>query len=73
MKMIKIEHWSDYRCPFCYIADAEFEDMMKTLGDTSDIVLINKAFELDPEGSQKGGLFYCRRILKKIWHGMMPQ
>lgn len=51
--MIKIEHWSDYRCPFCYIADAEFEDMMKTLGDTSDIVLINKAFELDPEAPKK--------------------
>lgn len=51
--MIKIEHWSDYRCPFCYIADAEFEDMMKTLGDTSDIVLINKAFELDPEAPKR--------------------
>lgn len=51
--MIKIEHWSDYRCPFCYIADAEVEEMMKTLGDTSDIVIVNRAFELDPEAPKE--------------------
>lgn len=51
--MIKIEHWSDYRCPFCYIADVEVEKMLESLGDHSDIVIINKAFELDPEAPKE--------------------
>lgn len=63
--MIKIEHWSDFRCPFCYIADAEVAEMMRTLGDTSDIVIVNKAYELDAEAPKVAGLTAAEVFAKK--------
>lgn len=45
---MKIEIWSDYVCPFCYIGKRRLEEALEVtgLGDKAEIVF--KAFELDP-------------------------
>ena len=47
---MKIEIWSDYACPFCYIAEKRLE---KALADVAcgNIEMEFKAFELDPTAS----------------------
>lgn len=45
---MKIEVWSDYVCPFCYIGKRRLEEALAEtgLGDKAEVVF--KAFELDP-------------------------
>ncbi|NYF25909.1 DsbA family protein [Sporosarcina sp. JAI121] len=45
---MKIEIWSDYVCPFCYIGKRRLEEALEQtgLGDNAEIVF--KAYELDP-------------------------
>lgn len=50
MKTIRV--WSDFTCPFCYIAETRLRKVMSELGDT-DIRIELKAFELDPSAKPK--------------------
>ena len=45
---MKIEVWSDYVCPFCYIGKRRLEEALVSTGlkDTAEVVF--KAYELDP-------------------------
>jgi len=45
---MKIEIWSDYVCPFCYIGKRRFEEALKETGLEENAEVIFKAFELDP-------------------------
>lgn len=45
---MKIEVWSDYVCPFCYIGKRELERAIKTLGLEGKIEVKLKSFLLDP-------------------------
>ena len=48
---MKIEIWSDYACPFCYIGEKRLE---KALADVSNNIDIEfKSFELDPAASRE--------------------
>ena len=31
MSKIKISYWSDYACPFCYIAEKRMQNLLKEL------------------------------------------
>ncbi|AOV06632.1 DsbA family oxidoreductase [Sporosarcina ureilytica] len=44
---MKIEVWSDYVCPFCYIGKRRLEDAIKESG-LEEVEVIYKAFELEP-------------------------
>lgn len=46
--MIKVEIWSDYVCPFCYIGKKEFENAVEKIGLKGQVNVINRAFLLDP-------------------------
>ena len=48
MKM-KIEVWSDYVCPFCYIGKRRLEEALKQTGLGEKAEVVFKAFELDPQ------------------------
>lgn len=48
---MKIELWSDYACPYCYIGKVRLEKALKKLNHTSDIEIIMRSFELDPNAS----------------------
>ncbi len=45
---MKIEIWSDYVCPFCYIGKRRFEEALKETGLGENAEVVFKAFQLDP-------------------------
>lgn len=49
---MKVEIWSDYVCPFCYIGERKLEQALEQLGMKDDVEIIFNAFELDPNAVQ---------------------
>lgn len=45
---MKIEVWSDYVCPFCYIGKRHLEEAIKEAGLQDKVEVVYKAYELDP-------------------------
>ena len=48
---MKIEIWSDYACPFCYIGEKRLSKAL--LGVEKDVEIEFKSFELDPNADKK--------------------
>ncbi|MFC5588036.1 DsbA family oxidoreductase [Sporosarcina soli] len=48
---MKIEVWSDYVCPFCYIGKRRLEEALEETGLKEKTEVVFKAFELDPNSS----------------------
>lgn len=49
---MKIEVWSDYVCPFCYIGKRRLEEAIESTGFGDKVEVVFKAFELDPNSPQ---------------------
>lgn len=45
---MKIEVWSDYVCPFCYIGKRRLEEAIEMAGLNDEVEVVFKAYELDP-------------------------
>ncbi|MFD0617245.1 DsbA family oxidoreductase [Paenibacillus sp. GCM10027629] len=45
---MKVEIWSDYQCPFCYMGKRQFEEALKQFPHQDAIEIVFKSFELDP-------------------------
>jgi len=45
---MKIEIWSDYVCPFCYIGKKQLEQAIQDTGFTGQVELVYKSYQLDP-------------------------
>lgn len=45
---MKISYWSDYACPYCYIAEARLHKAIAELGMEDQVELEPRAFQLDP-------------------------
>jgi predicted DsbA family dithiol-disulfide isomerase len=50
---MKVEIWSDYVCPFCYIGKRHFEEALNQFANKSSVEVIYKSFELDPNAKLK--------------------
>ena len=48
---MKIEVWSDYACPFCYIGEKRLQRALDEVGKEIEVEF--KSFELDPEASKE--------------------
>lgn len=46
---MKIEIWSDIRCPFCYIGKTKFEKALAQFEHKDAVEITWRAFQLDPE------------------------
>src|SRR5579862_4892376 len=56
---MKIEIWSDVVCPFCYIGKRHFETALEQFPHKSDVEVIWKSYELNPEAEKNyPGVFY---------------
>ncbi|WP_347876296.1 DsbA family oxidoreductase [Rodentibacter genomosp. 1] len=56
MKKIKIEVYSDYACPFCYIGKRYLEQALAQFEYAENVEIIHKAYELYPQvGSEVTG------------------
>lgn len=62
---LKIEVWSDYSCPFCYIGKSNLDEALKQLERNDDIEVIFKSFELDPKAPKKIDININELIAKK--------
>ena len=45
---MKIEIWSDYVCPFCYIGKRKLEKALKQFDYSNQVEIVFKAYELNP-------------------------
>ena len=54
-KMIKIDIWSDFVCPFCYIGRKKLEEALGELGLSEKVEKHYRSFELDRSKERKNG------------------
>ncbi|MFC4775670.1 DsbA family oxidoreductase [Paenibacillus sp. GCM10023252] len=45
---MRVEIWSDYVCPFCYIGKRKFESALERFAHKDKLELVYRSFELDP-------------------------
>lgn len=45
---MKVQIWSDYVCPFCYIGKRKFENALASFEHKDQVEIVYKSFELDP-------------------------
>ena len=50
---MKIEIWSDFVCPFCYIGKRRLESALNQFEYKDEIELVFRSFELDPNSKKK--------------------
>ena len=49
MKKMKIDIWSDVRCPFCYIGKRKFEQALAAFEHRDKVDVVWHSFQLDPQ------------------------
>ena len=60
---MKIEIWSDYVCPFCYIGKRKLEQALQNF--TGDYEIVYKAYQLDPTARTEDNLQTNEVLAKK--------
>ncbi|UVI29632.1 DsbA family oxidoreductase [Paenibacillus spongiae] len=53
---MKIEVWSDYLCPFCYIGKRKFENALAQFPHKDKVEVIYRSFELGPDSPKDPGV-----------------
>ena len=62
---MKIEIWSDYACPYCYIGERQLEKALESFSGEESIDISYKGFELDPSASYETTSDTRERISEK--------
>ena len=72
---MKIQVWSDYVCPFCYIGKRELENALKETGFDSQVEVEYKAYQLDPTTPVENNEKFQETLAKKydMTPGMVQQ
>ncbi|MEK3900080.1 MULTISPECIES: DsbA family oxidoreductase [unclassified Paenibacillus] len=65
---MKIEIWSDYACPFCYIGKRRLESALEQFAHQNEVVIEYRSFELNPQASLYSGKNIHQVLSEK--HGM---
>lgn len=63
--MMKIEVWSDYVCPFCYIGKRRLEEAIETTNLGNHIEVEFKAYQLDPNTPESSDGSIVENLAKK--------
>lgn len=53
---MKVNIWSDIRCPFCYIGKRKFEKALEKFADKDKVEVVWRSFQLDPNLETKPGI-----------------
>lgn len=48
-----VEIWSDMVCPYCYIGKRKFEDALRQFPHASEVKVVWRSFQLDPDVDEK--------------------
>ena len=62
---MKIEIWSDFACPYCYIGKRKIEEALKDFPMLKDVHIVFKSFELDPTASTEVTMSTKNRLMNK--------
>ena len=63
--MMKVEIWSDVVCPWCYIGKRRFESALAQFEHASDVDVIWRSFELDPNAPRVQTEPHAERLARK--------
>lgn len=63
---MKIEIWSDYVCPFCYIGKKSFEEALAKFPEKEKLDVEFKSFQLDPNTPPYFGQNYYESMAEKF-------
>ena len=63
--MIKVDIWSDFVCPFCYIGKRELDNAIKEKWVEEQVELTFKSFELSPNGPTEPTTAVLENLSKK--------
>lgn len=63
--MMKIEVWSDYVCPFCYIGKRELENALNKTGFKDQVEVVFKGYQLSPESKDTSDESMYEVVAKK--------
>lgn len=64
--MIRVDLWSDFVCPFCYIGKSELDSAVAELGLENEVEVIYHAFELNPHAPTEPGNSYVESAMAKF-------
>ena len=67
MSKIKIQYWSDFICPYCYIAEQRMKNLMKELNIFDKFEFKLLSFELDPNAPKQRELNIVENFAKKYY------
>jgi len=62
---MKITYWSDYACPYCYIAKTRLKKALERVAPQESVELEMKSFELYPDAPQKVTTTTLARFARK--------
>ncbi|MFD0587092.1 DsbA family oxidoreductase [Paenibacillus sp. GCM10027627] len=68
---MKVEIWSDFVCPFCYIGKRKFEDALSQFANREHVVTEFRSFELNPNADSEAKISTHDMLSKK--YGMSPE
>ena len=61
---MKIEIWSDFACPFCYIGKKRFEEALDKFPHKDKVEVVYKSFILDPNAPKETNLSGVEELAK---------
>lgn len=67
---MKVEIWSDFMCPFCYIGKRRFETVLNQFSHKDEVEVVYRSFELDPNASYKPGVSMTELLASKYGMSM---
>lgn len=62
---MKIDIWSDYQCPFCYIGKTRLQNALSQFAHAEEVNVNYKSFELDPSAERDIPLNIYEALAKK--------
>lgn len=62
---MKVEIWSDFVCPFCYIGKRKFEAALSQFPHKEQVVTEFRSFELDPNADSNAGVSTHEMLARK--------
>lgn len=67
---MKIEIWSDYVCPFCYIGKRKLENALEGFSQKGQVDIEFKSYQLDPNTPPYNGQDFYEELSKKFGGGI---
>jgi len=62
---MKVEIWSDFVCPFCYIGKRKFEAALDQFPNKRNVEVVYRSFELDPQAERDVDYDVHERLARK--------